>query len=1250
MAAPTGKNICAKEAVFEALCEERILIIDGAMGTEVQTFDLQEEDYRGERFKDHPKSLRGNNDLLVLSNPEVIREIHYRYLEAGADIIETDTFNATTISQADYDCEHLVWELNLEAALLARSAIDKFKEAYPTASRRFVAGAIGPTNRTLSISPQVENPEFRNVSFDELIVAYTQQTEALLEGGVDLILIETIFDTLNAKAAIFAVESVFEEGKYERLPLMISGTIVDKSGRTLSGSTTEAFYTSVAHSKPLSVGLNCALGAKDLRPFLAELCRVSEYFVTAYPNAGMPNELGGYDQSPEEMAEIMHEFALAGLLNMAGGCCGTRPKHIKALAEAVKGIPPRKRAPPLPHLRLCGMEPLILTPDLNFVNIGERCNVAGSRAFARLITSGQFEKAVIVARDQVEAGAQVIDINVDEAMVDGVKAMRRFLRFIAGEPEIAKVPLMIDSSKFEVIEEGLKNAQGRCIANSISLKEGEEAFLKQARTVYKYGAAVVIMAFDEVGQATDVDKRVAVVERAYKLLTEVVGFDPTALIFDTNILTIGTGMEEHAEYGINFMESVRILKEKYPKCHYSGGVSNLSFGFRGMELIRKAMHSAFLYHAIKLGMGMGIVNAGQVTIYDDIEPVLLKLVEDLIFNKSPESTERLLEFASTNRSKGAAVKVEEEWRKLAVKERLTHSLVKGINKYIIEDTEECRLSCERPLHVIEGPLMDGMNVVGDLFGSGKMFLPQVIKSARVMKQAVAYLFPFMEKEKAESGGGEMTTNGTILLATVKGDVHDIGKNIVGVVLGCNNYRVIDLGVMNPVHKIIKIAKEEKVDIIGLSGLITPSLDEMVFDAKEFEREGMDIPVLIGGATTSRIHTAVKIAQHYSKPVVHVLDASRSVGVVASLMNKDQDFIEDISEFYAELREEYAAAQEDRKFLSFEAAKAKKPQMDWSSPAHAPIATPSFFSSKTFSIPLEELVPFIDWIPFFYTWDLRGKYPNRRFPQIFKDSEVGIHAKKLHEEAEEMLAKMIKEKTLRASAVVAFYPARSTGEDINLYKDETLSEKVGSLGCLRQQEEKAPGAGAESPYVSLADFIVPETEKEVKDYVGMFACSVFGAEDLVKVFKAEHDEYNSILVKALADRLAEALAEYLHRQVRVEHWGYSPSEELSQEAILKIKYQGIRPAPGYPSQPDHTEKTEMWRLMDPEGTIGTELTESLAMYPAASVCGIYLGNAEAQYFSLGKIYQDQVQDYANRKGWDLDTAHKHLRYTLGYDPE
>mmetsp|Transcript_37243 Transcript_37243/g.58643 ORF Transcript_37243/g.58643 Transcript_37243/m.58643 type:complete len:1245 (-) Transcript_37243:89-3823(-) len=1235
------------EKVLRKLLEEKILIMDGAMGTEIQSFKLEEEDFRGERFKTHPKELRGNNDLLVLTKPDVILEIHKRYLEAGSDIIETNTFNGTYISQDDYQLGDIVRELNFEAARLARQACDEFMAANPDKGPRFVAGALGPTNRTLSISPDVEKPEFRNISFDELVTAYTEQTTALLDGGVDVILVETIFDTLNAKAALFAVDNVFEMEKYEKLPVMISGTIVDKSGRTLSGSTTEGFYASVSHANPISIGLNCALGAGEMRPFLAELSRICEVYVSCYPNAGLPNALGGYDQTPDEIAEHIKGFADDGFVNFVGGCCGTTPAHIKAIAERVKGTPPRKPSAPNPYLRLSGMEAFTVTPDIAFVNIGERCNVAGSRMFSRLITSGEYEKAVAVAKDQVEAGAQVIDINVDEAMIDGVAAMRKFLRLIAGEPDIAKVPLMIDSSKFSVVEEGLKNAQGKCVANSISLKEGEEEFLRQAKLLRKYGAAVVVMAFDEEGQATEIDRKVEICSRAYELLTKQAGFRPCELIFDTNILTIGTGMEEHAMYGINFIEAVKILKLKYPEAHFSGGVSNLSFGFRGMEMIRKAMHSAFLYHAISLGLSFGIVNAGQITIYDDIPKDLLELCENLIFNKTADATEKLLEFAAANKGSKEVSKQGEDWRSLPIKERLTHALVKGINKYIIEDTEEARLACERPLHVIEGPLMDGMNVVGDLFGSGKMFLPQVIKSARVMKQAVAHLTPFMEAEKealiASGVQSEISNNGKVLLATVKGDVHDIGKNIVGVVLGCNSYEVIDLGVMTSIDKIISTAIEEKVDVVGLSGLITPSLDEMVFNAKEFQRRGLKIPILIGGATTSRIHTAVKIAPFYNSPVIHVLDASRSVGVVSSLIANDEDFLEDIDEQYEELREDFQKAQVDRVFYTFEEAKEKGLKVDWRAKEEKP-TKPTFLGAKTFkNIPLEELIDFIDWIPFFYTWDLRGKYPNRRFPQIFKDKDVGAEAKKLHEEATEMLNDILKNKTLEARAVVGFYDAHSNGEDIVLSSEE--GEKVGTLYCLRQQEKRAEDKSKKNPLVSLADFV--STEKG-EDYMGMFACTVIGAEELVKGYEEKHDAYNVIMVKALADRLAEALAEYLHEKVRKEYWGYSKDEDLSQEDKLKVKYQGIRPAPGYPSQPDHTEKEEMWRLMKATEEIGCELTESLAMKPAASVSGLYMANKECHYFTLGKIDKDQVADYAQRKGWDIPTAEKHLRYTLGYE--
>mmetsp|Transcript_19959 Transcript_19959/g.56091 ORF Transcript_19959/g.56091 Transcript_19959/m.56091 type:complete len:1249 (+) Transcript_19959:72-3818(+) len=1223
---------------------ERIMIIDGAMGTEVQRLRLEEEDFRGERFKTTGKLLKGNNDILVLSQPDHVKDIHRRYLEAGADIIETNTFSGTTIAQADYGLESVVYELNKAAAQLAKKAVEEFMAANPGTNERFVAGAVGPTNRTASISPEVEKPDFRNTSFQELVTAYEEQVRALLEGGVDLLLVETVFDTLNCKAALFAIENVFES--QPRVPVMISGTVVDKSGRTLSGQTTEAFYTSTCHGRPFSMGLNCALGAEDMRPFLAEMSRIAECYVTAYPNAGLPNAMGGYDQGPATMAGHMKSFAEDGLVNMVGGCCGTTPDHIKAIREAVDGISPRAIPSRPEMLRLSGMEPLHFSTELNFCNVGERCNVSGSRRFSRLITTGKFEEAVAVARLQVENGAQVLDINVDEAMIDGVATMRKFLRFIAGEPDIARVPIMVDSSKFKVIVEGLENCQGRCIANSISLKEGEEEFLRQARTLRKYGAAVVVMAFDEEGQAATKERKVEICERALDLLVNKAGFKPYEVIFDTNILTIGTLIEEHNEYGLNFIEAVRTLKQRHPQCHFNGGVSNLSFAFRGMDHLREAMHSAFLYHAIRAGLSMGIVNAGQITIYDDIDAALLKLVEDLIFNRSPDSTERLLQYAQENVASKGAEKEVEDWRTKSVQERLTYALVKGINTYVIDDTEEARLQCDRPLHVIEGPLMKGMNVVGDLFGAGKMFLPQVIKSARVMKQAVGHLIPFMEAERVAAGGvsSERQFAGTVLMATVKGDVHDIGKNIVGVVLGCNNYRVIDLKVMVPVDKIIEVAKKEKVDVIGLSGLITPSLDEMVFNAREFERLGMKIPVLIGGATTSRIHTAVKIAPQYSAPVIHVLDASRSVGVVQALMDKDEEYLEDVREQYEELRDDYMASLTERRFLTLEKAAKKKLAVEWGRAGRNVVSAPTFLGTKTFdNFPLESLVDYIDWIPFFATWQLRGRYPNRRFPQIFKDERVGAEARKLYDDAQGMLRDILKKKLLQARGVIGFWPAASTGEDIELYADERRDATAATLFCLRQQEEKE----TKSPYLSLADFVAPR-DAPTKDHVGMFAVGVFGADEQCQEFEKVHDDYRAIMMKALADRLAEAFAELMHERVRKQWWGYSAEEKLDCEDLLKVKYRGIRPAPGYPSQPDHTEKSTMWQIMKVRETVGIELTDSLAMLPAASVSGIYLANEEAEYFSVGKLDRDQVVDYAKRKGWTVEEAEKHLHHSLGYD--
>lgn len=1209
------------------LCVRRILIMDGAMGTEIQKYKLEEVDYRADRFADHHKLLKGNNDILTLTQPAIIKAIHTSYLEAGADIIETNTFNSTRISQADYSCEDIVFELNVAAARLAKEAVDEYMKH--NVGRRFVAGAIGPTNRTASISPSVEHPEVRNITFDELVTAYKEQVRGLLIGGVDILLVETIFDTLNAKAALYAINCIFESSEYTPVPLMISGTIVDRSGRTLSGSTTEALYISLRHAKPFSIGLNCALGAAEMRPFLSELSRVAECYVSAYPNAGLPNAMGGYDQTPSEMAHIMEEFCSSGFVNIIGGCCGTTPAHIAAISNAVKNMPPRAVPTHASYLRLSGMEPLICTPQLNFINIGERCNVSGSRIFARLIVKGEFDKALQIARDQVISGAQILDINVDEAMIDGPSTMERFLRLIAGEPDIARIPIMIDSSKFSVIETGLKNTQGKCIANSISLKEGETEFLRQAAIIKKYGAAVVVMAFDEEGQATTTQRKVSICTRAYTLLTQL-GFHPCDIIFDVNILTIGTGMEEHADYAIAFIEAITILKQQYPLCHFSGGISNLSFGFRGQETIRQAIHSAFLYAAIPAGLSMGIVNPGQITIYNNIPSALLHLVEDLIFNRDPSSTEKLLTYALTHSSiQQKETQTEETWRQKCVTERITHALVNGINTYVCADSEEARLEYGHALAVIEGPLMTGMNIVGDLFGTGKMFLPQVIKSARVMKQAVAYLTPYMEQQKVKA-----KSNGTILLATVKGDVHDIGKNIVGTVLGCNNYTVIDLGVMIPVEKIIQTVQQENVDIIGLSGLITPSLDEMVHNVKEFQRLKLGIPVLIGGATTSRLHTAVRIAPHYTSPVIHVLDASRSVSVVSNLLSHNEDFLSDLAEQYEELRQDYASSQGDSTHVPLMEAQQRKSKLQ----SYQPVE-PHILGCKVWhDIPIPNLIEYIDWLPFFSTWGLRGKYPNRRYPDIFKDATVGAAAKKLHEEAKEMLDYITQRAILTSKAVIGLYKATSTGDDIEI-EIETDNGVVSSiLYGLRQQDHE--------PFRSLADFIAPKNSG-IQDYIGTFAVSIFGVEEKVKEYEANNDVYSAIMLKAIADRLAEATAEYIHAQVRRYYWGYAKDENLSPDDMLKVKYQGIRPAPGYPSQPDHTEKATLWKLMQVQKHIGSTLSTSHAIIPPASTCGIYLSHPEAKYFSIGKIYKDQVQDYANRKGWTLEQTEKTIHHTLGY---
>lgn len=1242
------------EEIHDAL-RQRILVIDGAMGTMIQRHKLEEDDYRGEEFRDHECNLKGNNDLLSLTRPQVILEIHKEYLEAGADIIETNTFSGTWVAQADYHLQHICYRLNLESARLARRAADEVTQV--TGKQRYVAGAMGPTNRTLSISPSVERPDFRNITFDELVQAYSEQAKGLLDGGVDILLVETIFDTANSKAALFAIQTLFEED-YDPVPVFVSGTIVDKSGRTLSGQTGDAFVISISHAQPMCIGLNCALGAVEMRPFIENIGLNTKSFVICYPNAGLPNTFGEYDETPETTANHIKEFALDGLVNVVGGCCGTTPDHIRAIADTVATIKPR--VPPLELYEgaqlLCGLEPTRITTNTNFVNIGERCNVAGSRKFCRLIKNGNYEEALAIAKMQVENGAQILDVNMDEGLLDGKAAMTRFLNLVATEPDICKVPICIDSSNFEVIEAGLKVTQGKCIVNSISLKEGEDDFLKKARKIKKYGAAVVIMAFDEKGQAVDTENKIKICQRSYKLLTEKVGFNCNDIIFDPNILTIATGIEEHNTYGISFIEATKVIKATCPGARVSGGVSNFSFSFRGKETIREAMHSVFLYHAIKAGMDMGIVNAGCLPLYDDIERELLDLAEALLWNTDPEGTEKLLAYAEKNTTQAKSDNLVDDWRLKSVEERLKYSLVKGIDKFIEMDTEEARANAEkypRPLNVIEGPLMNGMSVVGDLFGSGKMFLPQVIKSARVMKKAVGYLIPFMEEERQrkmkESGSIASESeryNGTIVLATVKGDVHDIGKNIVGVVLGCNNYRVIDLGVMCSCDKILECAIAEKADIIGLSGLITPSLDEMIFVAKEMERLGLQVPLLIGGATTSRTHTAVKIAPRYKHPVVHVVDASKSVVVCSSLMDKTvyDDYIDELSEDYEGIREEHYENLREKKFVSLSEAREKKFSIDWESePLPVP---PKLLGVKAFKdYDLNLLVPYINWKPFFDVWQLRGKYPNRGYPKIFNDATVGGEARRVFDDAQRLLSTIIAEGTLKAHGIVGFYPANAVGDDIEVYSDESRSQVVARLHGLRQQAAKE----SHTPFCCISDFIAPK-ETGIKDYIGMFAVSAgFGTEKLCNQFQADYDDYNIILVKAIADRLAEAFAEELHERVRKDLWGYASDEYLEANDLHRVKYQGIRPAPGYPSQPDHQEKIAMWNLMNAEELTGIGLTEALAMTPAASVSGLYFANPKSFYFGVGKIEKDQVLDYAQRRGKDLVEVEKWLNPCLAYDP-
>ena len=1217
---------------IEQEIQRRILVLDGAMGTMIQQYKLSEEDYRGERFKDWPSPLKGNNDLLVLTQPHIIQEIHKQYLEAGADILETNTFNGQRISMADYNMEELVWELNYEAARIAKQVCLDFMAENPGA-QKFVAGSIGPTNRTASLSPDVNNPGYRAVTYDDLVAAYTEQIDALVQGGCDVLLVETIFDTLNAKAALYAIKNYFDQNGLKPLPIMVSGTITDNSGRTLSGQTVEAFLYSLSHLPLLSIGLNCALGAAQMRPHLQELSRHAKFHTSAHPNAGLPNAFGEYDESPEDMHRQIKDFLDNNFVNIIGGCCGTTPAHIKAIADEAAKHKPRNFKKDYPYMNLSGLEPLVVRPEANFINIGERTNITGSRAFARLIRENKYAEAVEVARQQVENGAQVIDINMDEGMIDGVEAMTTFLNLIAAEPDISRVPVMIDSSKWSVIEAGLKCVQGKAIVNSISLKEGEALFIEQAQKVKLYGAAVVVMAFDERGQADTLARRIEICQRAYDILVKNVGFDPHDIIFDPNILTVATGIEEHNNYAIDFIEATRWIKQNLPHAKVSGGISNISFSFRGNEPVREAMHTAFLYHAIKAGLDMGIVNAGQIGVYEEIPKDLLEHVEDVLFNRRPDATERLVTFAEQVKGGARINKKDDTWRLLPIEERLKHSLVKGIDEHIDADTQEALEKYKKPLAVIEGPLMAGMSVVGDLFGEGKMFLPQVVKSARVMKKSVAYLEPYLLKEKEESGAARQQNAGKVLMATVKGDVHDIGKNIVGVVLACNNYEVIDLGVMVPADKILETALKEQVDVIGLSGLITPSLDEMVHVASEMERLNIKKPLLIGGATTSRAHTAVKIAPAFSGTVVHVLDASRSVPVVSKLLSQESQaaFTEEVKAEYDKLREGYLKRKNEKPLLPYAEAIANKYAIDWESYEFPQPKVQGVQVLEDFD--LETLTHYIDWTPFFQAWELAG-----RFPRILEDEVVGTEATRLYNDAQAMLKKIVDEKWLTAKAVFGIFPANSKGDDM-LAEHEG---KVYSFQSLRQQTPKAGG----QPNYSLADFLAP-SHLGKKDHLGGFAVSLFGAEEKAQEFEKQHDDYNSILIKALADRLAEAFAECLHELVRKEYWGYEPKENLSNEELIKEKYRGIRPAPGYPACPDHLEKLTLWDMMQVEKHIGTRLTESLAMWPASSVSGWYFAHPESRYFGVGKIDKDQVEDYARRKNMDVKEVEKWLGSVVNY---
>ncbi len=1215
---------------LDQLLRERILVMDGAMGTMIQTFELSEGDFRGSILQEHQKELKGNNDLLSLTRPDIVTSIHRSYLNAGADIIETNTFNAQAISQSDYDLAHMSYKINLAAAQCACKARDEFNSD----DGRFVAGALGPTTRSASLSPDINKPGDRTVTFDDLVGAYSEQVEGLLDGGVDLLLIETVFDTLNCKAALFAIDLILEKRGVD-MPVMVSGTITDSSGRTLSGQTVEAFWISVKHMNLLSVGLNCALGAEEMRPYLYDLSEVADCYVSAYPNAGLPNEFGEYDQGPDVMQALISEFAESGLVNIVGGCCGTRPEHIKLMAEAVRGISPRKIKKQPSHSVLSGMEPLTIRPDSNFVNIGERTNVTGSKRFARLIKEDKYADALEVARQQVEGGAQIIDVNMDEGMLDSEAAMTTFLNLIASEPDIARLPIMIDSSKFSVIEAGLKCLQGKGIVNSISLKEGEAEFVRQAKLLKRYGAATVVMAFDEEGQAETKERKVSICKRAFDILTNQVGFSPEDIIFDPNIFAIATGIEEHNRYAINYLEAIKEIKKTCPGAKISGGVSNLSFSFRGNNVVREAMHSSFLYHAVQMGMDMGIVNAGMIEVYEEIPAELLTKVEDVIFDRHPQATEALTEYAEKVRGNGKQLERDLSWREASVEERITHALVKGQTEFITSDSEEARLKYSSALAVIEGPLMDGMNVVGDLFGSGKMFLPQVVKSARVMKSSVAYLTPFIEKEKDKT----LRSKGKVLLATVKGDVHDIGKNIVGVVLGCNNYDIVDLGVMVPSEKILDAALRENVDIIGLSGLITPSLDEMIHVASEMKRKNLTIPLLIGGATTSKVHTAVKIAPKYDK-VVHVLDASRCVGVVGSLLAEDdvqKEFLSKTSDEYRVVREKRQSQIQKKKFLSLTEARSNYLNIDFE---ESQIVKPSYLGVKVWKeVDLSVLREYIDWTPFFSSWQLAGK-----FPGILNDPIVGAEAKKLFEDAGDMLAKITSENAITVRAVVGFFPANSNGDDIEIYSDDDRQQINATLHFLRQQRQKATG----QPNLCLADFVAPRTLR--RDYIGGFAVTAgIGVDEKANAYQAQHDDYRAIMVKALADRLAEAAAEYFHQLTRRELWAYDPDETLTSEQLIKEKYEGIRPAPGYPACPDHTEKQTLFDLLEVSNHIGIDLTEHFAMWPAASISGYYFSHRKSKYFGVGQIGRDQVEDYALRKGMTVAEVEKWLAPALNYQP-